>query len=144
MLGFGASIAFHPALAQWLIDLVGWRQTWIWFGVLTWVLMLPLLWLIANDKPENLGVYPDGVSPNKTQHNVIGETQVGLKLHSALKTPAFYIIGIGLFVPAMLVTSLFFFQVSIFEQQGLTSSLATKMFSISALFMALTLSLIHI
>ena len=142
MLGFGASIAFHPALAQWLIDLVGWRQTWMWFGILTWALMLPFLWLIANDKPESLGLYPDGVSPNKIQDNVIGETQVGLKLNSALKTNAFYIIGTGLFVPAMLVTSLFFFQVSIFEQQGLTSSLATKMFSISALFMALTMPLV--
>ncbi len=142
MLGFGASIAFHPALAQWLIDLVGWRQTWVWLGVLTWVLMLPLLWLLAHDKPENLGLHPDGIVPNKGGSNVVKDALVGLTLQGALKTPAFYIIGTGLFTSAMLVTSLFFFQVSIFEQQGLTSSLATKMFSISALFMALTMPLI--
>lgn len=141
MLGFGASIAFHPAFAEWLISLVGWRQTWIWLGILTWVLMLPILWLVAHDKPESLGLHPDGIDPNNSPNNIAEQTLVGLTLRDAMRTPAFYIIGISLFVPAMLVTSLFFFQVSIFQQQGLTSSLATKMFTISAVIMALTMPL---
>ena len=141
MLGFGASIAFHPAFAEWLISLVGWRQTWIWLGILTWVLMLPILWLVAHDKPESLGLHPDGNDPNNCPNNISEQPLVGLTLRDAMRTPAFYIIGISLFVPAMLVTSLFFFQVSIFQQQGLTSGLATKMFTISALIMALTMPL---
>ena len=141
MLGFGASIAFHPAFAEWLISLVGWRQTWIWLGILTWVLMLPILWLVAHDKPESLGLHPDGNDPNNCPNNISEQPLVGLTLRDAMRTPAFYIIGISLFVPAMLVTSLFFFQVSIFQQQGLTSGLATKMFTISAVIMALTMPL---
>ena len=32
VLGFPISMAVHPPLCQWLIDLVGWRQTRIWLG----------------------------------------------------------------------------------------------------------------
>ena len=59
MLGFSASMAIHPKLGLWLIDQVGWRDAWMWLGAITWVTMIPLLWLLAHDKPEPLGLRPD-------------------------------------------------------------------------------------
>ena len=32
-LGFAASMAVHPPLAQWLTDQLGWREAWLWLGV---------------------------------------------------------------------------------------------------------------
>lgn len=143
MLGFSASMAFHPALSQWLIEQVGWRQAWVWIGVMTWVLMLPLLWLLAHEKPEPLGLRPDGAAPaNGGEGDGTDEELTGLTLAAALRTPNFYIIGASLFSTAMLVTTLFFFQVSIFESQGLTASLAANMFSVSALAMAIFMPLV--
>ena len=63
-LGFSASMAVHPPLAQWLIDTVGWRQAWVWLGVITWALMLPLIVVFVQNKPEDLGLSPDGAAPD--------------------------------------------------------------------------------
>lgn len=141
MLGFAASMALHPPLAQWLIDSVGWRQAWTWLGVMTWVLMLPLLWLLVHDKPEPLGLRPDGARP-AADGEAGAAAATGLALGAAIRTPAFWIIAAGLFTPAMLITSLFFFQVSIFEQNGLSRGLAATMFGVSALSMAASMPVV--
>ncbi len=138
MLGFGASIAIHPTLAQWLIDWLGWRQAWVALGVSSWVMLLPLIWFFAHDKPEPLGLLPDGAAPGDPVPEEAG-ADVGLSLRQAMRLPAYWIVAAGLFTPAMLVTSLFFYQVSIFELQGLDRSLATGMFGVSALTMVLAM-----
>ena len=46
-LGFSLSMAVHPPLAQWLTESFGWRQAWLWIGVSTWVLILPLMLFLA-------------------------------------------------------------------------------------------------
>ena len=140
MLGFSASMAIHPKLGQWLIDQVGWREAWFWLGVMTWVMMIPLLWFLTHDKPEPLGLHPDGAAPEETMHGNSGNGNLtGLNAGSAVRSPAFWIVGTGLFTTAMLITTLFFFQVSIFDQQGLPSNVATTMFGVSALIMAVTM-----
>ena len=58
-LGFSASVAFHPPFAQWLIETVGWREAWLWLGISSWALLLPILWFIRN-RPEDVGLRPDG------------------------------------------------------------------------------------
>ena len=140
MLGFSASMAIHPKLGQWLIDQVGWREAWFWLGVMTWVMMIPLLWLLTHNKPEPLGLQPDGAAPEEAIDGKSGNAELtGLKVGSAIRTPAFWIVGTGLFTTAMLITTLFFFQVSIFDQQGLPGNVATTMFGVSALIMAVTM-----
>lgn len=137
MLGFAASMSLHLLLAKWLIEAVGWREAWVWMGFMTWVLMLPLLWLLVFDKPEPLKLLPDGAETTddaQTSNELIGPT-----LRGAMRTSSFWIVMAGLFVPAMMITSLFFFQVSIFEQHGLTRGLAASMFSVSALSMAISM-----
>ena len=59
-LGFSASMALHPPLAQWLIDQVGWRESWLWLGVLTWALLVPMIAILVQNKPEDIGLTPDG------------------------------------------------------------------------------------
>jgi len=61
-LGFSASVALHPPFSQWLIETVGWREAWLWLGISSWALLLPVLWLVRN-RPEDLGLRPDGAPP---------------------------------------------------------------------------------
>lgn len=141
-LGFAASMAVHPPLAQWLIDSVGWRQAWIWLGVLTWVLMLPLIVVLVQNRPEAMGLEPDGDAPAATGAGPGRLELAGLTLREALGTAAFYIIAAGLFTIGALVTALHFYQVSIFATQGLSPQLAARVFSVSALTMVVTMPLI--
>ena len=46
-LGFALSIAVHPKLAQWLILTYDWRTAWFVLGGMTWVMMLPVLFVMV-------------------------------------------------------------------------------------------------
>jgi MFS family permease len=135
-LGFSASVAAHPPLAQWLIDTVGWRAAWTWLGLSTWLLLLPALYLLVQNKPEDVGLEPDG-APGDGAAGVSAarrqSAEVGLTAGQALRTGAFWIIAISLATLSMLVTGLFFHQVSIFASLGLSPQLAASIFPISAL-----------
>jgi MFS family permease len=141
LLGFAISMAIHPPLSQWLIEQVGWRQAWIWLGVSTWVLMVPIVFFLLQDAPESIGLLPDGERniehDDKQTVNKHG-AEFGFTLKEALATSTFYIVGAALCTMSMLVTALHFFQVSIFEHQGLTPSIAAWMFPLSAIIAVLT------
>ena len=125
-LGFGISMAVHPELSQWLIEWVGWREAWFWIGVTTWILVLPPIVILAISKPEDVGLHPDGVNRSSTDED--GAESVGpqmdFTLSEALHAPAFYIVAASLFTLSMLVTSLHFYQVSIFADQGLKGQIS--------------------
>ena len=136
-LGFGISMAVHPELSQWLIEWVGWREAWFWIGATTWILVLPPIVILAISKPEDVGLHPDGVNRSSTDED--GAESVGpqmdFTLSEALRAPAFYIVAASLFTLSMLVTSLHFYQVSIFADQGLGPNIATKCFAVSSVTM---------
>ncbi len=48
-------------LATYLVDELGWRAAWIWLGVLSFLLMVPVTWAMRS-RPEDYGLYPDGLS----------------------------------------------------------------------------------
>jgi MFS family permease len=141
-LGFSLSIALHPPFAQWLIDQVGWRQAWLWLGLLTWALYLPLVYFLVQNKPEDIGLRPDGgVAGAAGQAGSSGDAQTGLTSGEAVRTAAFWIIALSLASFAMLVTALFFYQVSIFESQGINPQIGARIFPVSAVTMVLALPL---
>jgi MFS family permease len=143
-LGFSASIAIHPPLAQWLIDQAGWRGAWLWLGLITWLLLLPLIVILVQNKPEDLGLVPDGSTAD--DRSAAGHAprapqaaDVGLTVSQALRTPAFWIIALSFATFSMLVTGLFFHQVAIYGNRGISPQVASWLFSISALTMVLAM-----
>jgi MFS family permease len=122
--GFALSMAIHPP---------------------TWALMLPpVIWLVR-DKPEEVGLRPDGRTPPAGTPNAGARTDgdlVGLTLSQALRTSTFYIVAVGMGGVSMLVTGLHFYQVSIFETQGLGVGLASQIFTLSAVVMVISMPLI--
>lgn len=136
-LGFGASMAVHPPLGQWLAAEFGWRQAWVVMGAVTWLLMLPPLLLLVHDKPEDKGLHPDGDATSSAETS--GGVSGGLELGAALRTPAFYILTAGWFSIAMLVTTLHFYQVSILREQGVAVAVAARVFPVSAVTMMVSM-----
>lgn len=139
-LGFSLSMAVHPPLAQWLIDAVGWRASWVWLGIVTWALLVPMIAVLVQNKPEDIGLRPDGESAHQRRATLQWDSdKVGLTLHAALRTPSFWIIAVGLSSLSMLVTGMFFHQVSVFSLQGLDAQTAARAFSVSAAVMVITM-----
>ena len=142
--GFALSMALHPRLAQYWIDTEGWRMSWVYLGALSLVLIVPLMFFFAHDKPEKLGLEPDGglADPNDAEAKLRASANVGMTLRQAMRTSTFWIIGAGLMSLASLITALFLFQVSIFENQGVSKTLAVRVFIVSAITMVVCVPLV--
>jgi MFS family permease len=150
-IGFALSMAVHPPLSLWLIDTVGWRQAWFWLGASTWLLMLPPVLFLVHDRPELLGLAPDGDAAPEARDSdastastasTEASAEQGLTLREALATSTFWILSASLFGLSMLVTSLHFFQISILTTQGLDEAVAARIFPISALVMVFVIPLV--
>jgi MFS family permease len=137
-LGFSLSMAAHPPLAQWLIEQVGWRAASFWLGIITWLLLVPAVALLVENRPESIGLHPDGDDGGDGSLPAQG-ADVGLSIGQAMRTPAFWIIAFSLATFSMLVTGLFFHQVSIFQSAGLSPQMAAWVFPISAVVMVLAM-----
>ncbi|MDC0969442.1 MFS transporter [Alphaproteobacteria bacterium] len=135
-LGFGISMAIHPPLSQFLIDEYGWKFAWVFLGVSTWMIMVPTLYILAWNTPENVGLLPDG-DKRAESINDKNEPIEGLDLTQALKEKSFYILSAMWFGMAMLVTTLHFYQVTILTSQGISTDFAANLFTVSAIAMVL-------
>lgn len=61
-MGVGFAKVCMPILAAWLLVSLGWRQTWMVFGVLTVALLVLPAILVVRRTPEEMGLRPDGAS----------------------------------------------------------------------------------
>ena len=140
-LGFGMSMAIHPPVSQFLIDQYGWKYAWIISGISTWIIMVPSLFILAWNNPENIGLKPDGVKKSNLKNDEI-EAIEGLNLTEASKENSFYILAAMWFGMAMLVTTLHFYQVTILTNQGITTEFAASLFTVSAFAMVVFMPLV--
>lgn len=140
-LGFGMSMAIHPPVSQFLIDQYGWKYAWIILGISTWIIMVPSLFILAWNNPENIGLKPDGVKKSNLKNDEV-EAIEGLNLTEASKENSFYILAAMWFGMAMLVTTLHFYQVTILTNQGITTEFAASLFTVSAFAMVVFMPLV--
>lgn len=151
MLGFCASVAVYPPLAELLVNGDGaeaapgtWRAAWPWFGVITWAVLLPVAVFVVRGRPEDVGLRPDGARlPDIAAGGGADPAAIGgATLRQALSTRTFYIVVAASFSASMLSTALAFFQVSIFRDQGLDAEAASRVFTVAAVAMAVAMPLI--
>ncbi len=139
-LGFPLSMAIHPPLCQWAIDTIGWRETWMWIGISTWVLLLPPIALFLYSRPEPLGLRPEGIDVEPAG-GMQAEPE-GLTLSEALRTPAFYILAMSLFALSMLVTALHVENKGILMSHGLSAQTAALMFTFTGIAAAVCMPIV--
>lgn len=142
--GFAVSMALHPTFADIMSDAVGWRMSWVYLSIITFVLVIVPMAIFGRDKPEDVGLAPDGDGATE-DNDAVDTAQLGLSLTQARQTPVFWVITFSLMSLAGLVTSLFLFQVKIFEVQGVSSlagvSMGTLMFFVTAITMVMCVPL---
>jgi sugar phosphate permease len=121
----GLSHAALPTSTQVLIGAFGWRGAWIGLAVMIWLLvLLPALFLVR-ERPEELGLRPDGdVSRDDPSHRQASEPRAEWTLGRAARTSAFWILMATGVTQSMVGTGIIFHQVSYFSEQGLLDHLA--------------------
>lgn len=130
------SSALLPLLNAWLIQEIGWRLTWRVWGTLLLVIFVPLAYLFIRNKPEDIGLLPDGEKitiSNDKQEQVKKFTEKDWTLKEAMKTYQFWLILFCVSIPAMVNTGITFHLVTIFGESGLKTTTAAFVLSIMAI-----------
>ena len=64
--GISVSGVLMPATTAWLIGEFGWRNGFVAYGVITLVIVVPLILRLVVSRPEDLGLLPDGAAEAAT------------------------------------------------------------------------------
>lgn len=116
-MGVGFAKVCMPILAAWLLLSLGWRQTWMVFGVLCAALLLLPALLLIKRRPEDLGLFPDGAHrPPATPGTGRARSQAGAAAdgdpemawtrEEAVRTSAFWLLVITFGISSVGVTGL--------------------------------------
>ncbi|MBS12744.1 MAG: hypothetical protein CME19_14210 [Gemmatimonadetes bacterium] len=124
LLGSGS----FPGLVNWMIPEFGWRTSYIilGFGVLT--IMVPLGAIFIRNRPEDYGLQPDGHAEDNEAKGDDEPLEVNWTLDEAIRTPTFWIVSASLGSMSALSTGMTFHFFSIFDDSGLSSSVAASVF----------------
>lgn len=140
-LGVFTSSALVPILNVWMIQTWNLRIAWwIWGGLLI-ILFSPLSYYLIRNKPEDVGLSPDGVSiklhtPASLSYDTkieIIDTENNWTLAQAKKTKTFWFILLSTSVPALINTGLAFHLISILGERGFSPLNAAFILSLMAI-----------
>jgi len=116
-MGVGFAKVCMPIVAAWLLLLLGWRQTWVVFGIVTMTLLILPALLVVRRSPNEMGLHPDGaaepagatdsVSPrNSAARAATAESEAVWSRAETLRTRAFWLLVITFGISSMGVTGL--------------------------------------
>ena len=126
-LGFAASLALLPPLCRALIVTIGWREAYVTLGVMVWLLVIPAAALLVRDTPEQMGLHPDGADHPPLQETVT-VSEDGVDDRRVLTSATFWLLALPLTTSPFVVTALVFHQTGIFEERGLSATIAAGVF----------------
>lgn len=111
--------ASFPPIMNGLIDAYGWRHTWQVTGTLLILLLTPAAYYLVRNRPEDVNLHPDGISPNAvSQDGTYSVIEDSWTLAEAVRTRSFWFILICGTIPAALYTGITFQIYSILGEQG--------------------------
>lgn len=135
-LGSSTSVMVFPLLNIWLIDSFGWRNAWIALGLLVTGSLAVPGWILLRDRPEDLGMLPDGDDSQQdtvTPDGAEGKTVLtGWTVRDAILDPTFWKVSTVPVCSGMIGTGLIFHQVALLGSRGVTANWALGLISIQA------------
>ena len=128
-LGAMLSTALFPSFARFLIDSIDWRGAYAVLGAVAVGLIVPVALLVVRNRPEDVGLYPDGSSqpPVSETRQAMPGIQRRTRVYSS---PGFWLLALSLSSPSLITTALMFHQASIFQENGLSATLAAGAFAV--------------
>lgn len=128
--GMGIGVFVFGPLAQWLIDVVGWRGASVMLGVGVLVLLLPIAWWGARDAPVPAPGPPVAESSRASRPQRAREDPT---LAQALRTRAFWALGAAYLFTPLAVFPVFTHQVAFAVDLGFPRLLVAWLFGLMGL-----------
>jgi MFS family permease len=125
MLGLGLGAFVMPSLAQLLIARFGWRLAYAAVGSSILLVSTPLVVKFLNERPESLGLVPDGgISPHPAARTEPQNQALGVTWREALRTPTFWLLLSSFALVAAATQACFAHMAAIVSDRGSNAQLA--------------------
>jgi MFS family permease len=122
--------AAYVPLVQRLLEGIAWRQAWLLMGLIVGGLVLPLLWLLLRNRPEDYGMLPDGKDLYTKSGTMRRIQEDNWTLAETIKTPIFWIFIFGRIVSPAWGSGLILHNVSIFTSNGYDARTAAETYAL--------------
>lgn len=126
------SLLFWPALAEKLIQALGWRMAWIGISIIVLAIAVPVAVLFYRDRPELYGQQPDGDGELSSIYSV-PVNEENWTLSEAIHTGIFWVFLCAFLIISTVFAGMIFHQSSIFAAQGLSRETAVSAFQVMAI-----------
>jgi sugar phosphate permease len=114
-----------------------WRMAWFWMGISVWVIALPLTLFVFVNKPEDVGLTPDGdeSSADKNGEDSIktaAEQEEQWTLKEAMRTPAMWTLALVGGLVFFIHTGVNIHQAAFLRDHGISPSIAASALTVMA------------
>lgn len=124
MVGLGLGTFIMPALAQALIDAVGWRQAYVLLGLMVMVVTIPVVGLFLKETPQMMGLWPDGVAVAPAGAAKQSGQEYGMSSREAWRIGTFWLIAWAFFLMSVGVHGCLIHLVPMLTDRGLSAQSA--------------------
>ncbi len=121
-LSMAAAMAIGPGVLFFLIDKIGWRETYLLLAGILLCGLAPLIFLFYRGDPREINQFPDGAPPDKEQDRDV--LNVGMTVREAARFVSYWILLAAAAVWAMIGTGLVFHITPLAAECGLDPSMA--------------------
>jgi cyanate permease len=122
MIGIGSGAMVMPSLAQQLIARFGWRTAYAVLGGSVLLIALPVLAAFLREKPQDLGLSPDGAPPKNSSGG--SNAPQGMSAHDAWRSGTFWLMVSAFFLVSASVQGCLVHTTAMLSDRGITAQTA--------------------
>ena len=129
MIGAPVGGLIMTPLVSSLVESLDWRQTLLVLGGTLWLVLVPTLFALMRNSPEDMGLHPDGESLHTSPETVSAAKATGLSARDAIRTGRFWALVCIYFLAYNCIFSVMLHQYPYFTDQGFSSQQAALLVS---------------
>ena len=127
--GIGLGFTLAPQVCNWAVGIGGWRAGYYSLGLLLLLIVFPVVYRFIIDKPEDVGLLPDGAQKSVTGDQGAADTSGGLSLGEALRTHVFWLMIIIMACVAFSLNGIFSQLAALVTDRGIDMTTAALVVS---------------
>ena len=134
--GIGLGFTLAPLVCNWAIGIGGWRAGYFSLGLFLLVIVFPTVYFLLIDKPQDVGLLPDGAPKSATGEQEAADTNGHLSLGEALRTRVFWLMIIIVSCIAFSLNGIFSQLAALLTDRGIDMTTAALVVSTMGMSMA--------
>ena len=131
--GFGLGGSIFLPMISFFIDRWGWRVSYQISGVLVLITFLPVALLLLRDRPEDMGLHPDGDPEPPTARAMLGEAGRRWALAELARSRQFWMLALAQLAFFGALVSFGLHSVPYFESEGRTATFGASVIAVASL-----------